>query len=84
MFTVFEKSGGKHIRSETITGVALTEIVGGKGGVLELAANLGHVLVGAPDEEDCFQVHQLLARDVVDHIDEEHLLLKDLGARVDH
>ena len=62
----------------------LTEVVGGECWILKLPTDLLDIFFCAPDEKDGFQVHELLCRDVINHIDEEYFLLKDLSSRVYH
>ena len=64
--------------------VGEVEIVRREGRVLELSADFLDVFIGAADEENGLQMHEFLSRDVVNHINEEHLFLKDLSPRVDH
>ena len=56
-------------------GIRKVEIVLAEGRISELFTNLGNVIIGAPREEDSFQVHQFLFRDVVYHIDEKDFFL---------
>ena len=57
----------------------LTEIVGGEGRIAELSADFVKVFIGATDEEDSFEMHELFRGDVIDHINEEYFLLQDLS-----
>lgn len=54
----------------------------GELGVFKLSADLSNVLIGGPQKENGLKVRELLRLDLVDGLDVEDLLLKNLGLRV--
>ena len=53
----------------------LTQRVAAKGGVLYLSSNEPDVFLGAPAEDHCLQMHQLLLGHLVQTVNEKDLFL---------
>jgi len=87
LLTVFEKSTPvKHLRREYISRAhcLLTQIIAAKDWLFKLLANQLDVLLWAADKEHRLQMQEFLARNIIDGLYEEDLLLEYLSPWINH